>query len=53
MYEVDGEEIFVIDGYVHLWDAREENIKHEGESSSSSVSTTTTRASRPRIDSGG
>ncbi|MFB6157669.1 MAG: amidohydrolase family protein [Haloferacaceae archaeon] len=30
MYEVDGEEIFVIDGHVHLWDAREENIKHEG-----------------------
>jgi predicted TIM-barrel fold metal-dependent hydrolase len=30
MYEHDGEEIFVIDGHVHLWDAREENIKHEG-----------------------
>ncbi len=30
MYEMDGEEIFVIDGHVHLWDARPENIIHEG-----------------------
>lgn len=30
MYEKDGEEIFVIDGHVHLWDARQENIIHEG-----------------------
>ncbi|SDN24612.1 hypothetical protein SAMN04487949_3753 [Halogranum gelatinilyticum] len=30
MYYQDGEEIFVIDGHVHLWDAREENIQHEG-----------------------
>jgi predicted TIM-barrel fold metal-dependent hydrolase len=30
MYEKDGEEIFVIDGHVHLWDARRENIIHEG-----------------------
>lgn len=30
MYEADGEEIFVIDGHVHLWDARKENIKHDG-----------------------
>jgi len=30
MYTHDGEEIFVIDGHVHLWDATEENIKHEG-----------------------
>jgi predicted TIM-barrel fold metal-dependent hydrolase len=30
MYEIDGEEIFVIDNHVHLWDARPENIVHEG-----------------------
>ncbi|MEF8790407.1 MAG: amidohydrolase family protein [Haloarculaceae archaeon] len=30
MYTHDGEEIFVIDGHLHLWDATEENIKHEG-----------------------
>jgi len=30
MYEANGEEIFVIDGHVHLWDATEENIQHEG-----------------------
>lgn len=30
MYQQDGEEIFVIDGHVHLWDAREENIIHQG-----------------------
>ncbi|MDS0293683.1 amidohydrolase family protein [Halogeometricum luteum] len=30
MYQQDGEEIFVIDGHVHLWDAREENIVHQG-----------------------
>jgi len=30
MYEKDGEEIFVIDGHVHMWDARQENIIHEG-----------------------
>ncbi|MBX0298008.1 amidohydrolase family protein [Haloarcula nitratireducens] len=30
MYYQDDEEIFVIDGHVHLWDAREENIKHQG-----------------------
>ena len=30
MYTHDGEEIFVIDGHVHLWDATEENIKHDG-----------------------
>jgi len=30
MYEVNGEDIFVIDGHVHLWDASEENIQHEG-----------------------
>ncbi|WP_435062925.1 amidohydrolase family protein [Halobaculum sp. EA56] len=26
----DGEELFVIDSHVHLWDASEENIVHEG-----------------------
>ena len=30
MYHQDGEEIFVIDGHVHLWDATEENIVHRG-----------------------
>lgn len=30
MYQHNGEEIFVIDGHVHLWDATEENIKHDG-----------------------
>jgi len=30
MYTQDGEDIFVIDGHVHLWDATQENIKHEG-----------------------
>jgi len=30
MYTHDGEEIFVIDGHVHLWDATEENIIHDG-----------------------
>jgi predicted TIM-barrel fold metal-dependent hydrolase len=30
MYEHDGEEIFVLDAHVHLWDAREDNIVHEG-----------------------
>ena len=30
MYEHNGEEIFVIDSHVHLWDASRENVKHEG-----------------------
>ena len=30
MYERNGEEIFVIDSHVHLWDASKENVKHEG-----------------------
>ena len=30
MYEHNGEEIFVIDSHVHLWDASKENVKHEG-----------------------
>ena len=30
MYHQDGEDVFVIDGHVHLWDASEENIKHDG-----------------------
>lgn len=30
MYEQNGEEIFVIDSHVHLWDGSKENIKHEG-----------------------
>lgn len=30
MYRHDGEDIFVIDSHVHLWDASEENITHEG-----------------------
>ena len=30
MYRHDDEDIFVIDGHVHLWDARTENIIHEG-----------------------
>ncbi|MFB6139209.1 MAG: amidohydrolase family protein [Halosimplex sp.] len=30
MYDANGEEVFVIDGHVHLWDATEENIKHQG-----------------------
>ncbi|WP_435362960.1 amidohydrolase family protein [Haloarchaeobius sp. DYHT-AS-18] len=30
MYTHNGEEIFVIDGHIHLWDASEENIVHEG-----------------------
>ncbi|MXR52301.1 amidohydrolase family protein [Halovenus sp. WSH3] len=30
MYQANGEDIFVIDGHVHLWDASKENIKHEG-----------------------
>lgn len=29
MYRHDGEEIFVIDSHVHLWDASEENIVHD------------------------
>lgn len=52
MYEKDGEEIFVIDGHVHLWDARQENIIHEGASSSSSVSTITIPGSPRRRNSG-
>ncbi len=30
MYTKDGEEIFVIDGHLHFWDASQENIVHEG-----------------------
>ncbi len=30
MYQANGEEIFVIDGHVHFWDASQENIIHEG-----------------------
>jgi predicted TIM-barrel fold metal-dependent hydrolase len=30
MYHHEGEDVFVIDAHVHLWDAREENIIHEG-----------------------
>ena len=30
MYEHEGEEIFVVDGHVHLWDASTENIVHDG-----------------------
>ncbi|UIP00696.1 amidohydrolase [Halobaculum sp. CBA1158] len=31
MYVTDeGDEVFVIDGHIHLWDASEENIVHEG-----------------------
>lgn len=30
MYHYDGEDIFVIDSHVHLWDASEENIIHDG-----------------------
>ena len=30
MYTYEGEDVFVIDGHTHMWDATEENIKHEG-----------------------
>lgn len=30
MYQYEGEDVFVIDGHVHWWDASDENIKHEG-----------------------
>ncbi len=30
MYQQDDESVFVIDAHVHLWDATEENIKHDG-----------------------
>jgi hypothetical protein len=30
MYHHEGEDVFVIDGHLHLWDATEENIKHQG-----------------------
>jgi len=30
MYQHEGEDVFVIDGHVHYWDASEENIVHEG-----------------------
>ena len=30
MYRQDGEDVFVIDGHIHLWDASEENVIHEG-----------------------
>jgi hypothetical protein len=30
MYHHEGEDVFVIDGHLHLWDASEENIKHQG-----------------------
>jgi len=30
MYQHKGEDVFVIDGHVHMWDATEENIKHKG-----------------------
>jgi len=30
MYTHNGEDVFVIDGHVHLWDATEENIIHDG-----------------------
>lgn len=30
MYRQNGEDVFVIDAHVHLWDASEENIKSEG-----------------------
>ncbi len=29
MYTVDGQEIFIIDGHMHLWDARPENWRNE------------------------
>ena len=30
MFTYEGEDIFVIDGHIHLWDASEENIKTRG-----------------------
>jgi predicted TIM-barrel fold metal-dependent hydrolase len=30
MYTYEGEDIFVIDGHIHLWDASEENVKSKG-----------------------
>ncbi len=30
MYQYEGEDVFVIDGHIHWWDASKENIKHEG-----------------------
>jgi len=30
MYDYNGEEIFVIDGHIHMWDAGEQNIIHRG-----------------------
>ncbi|SNR55986.1 amidohydrolase family protein [Halorubrum vacuolatum] len=30
MYQHQGEDVFVIDGHIHMWDASEENIKHRG-----------------------
>lgn len=30
MYRHEGEDVFVIDSHIHLWDASEENIVHEG-----------------------
>src|SRR6056297_923848 len=30
MYTHNGEDVFVIDGHVHLWDASEANIAHDG-----------------------
>ncbi|MFC7155155.1 amidohydrolase family protein [Halomarina halobia] len=30
MYQYDGEDVFVLDSHVHMWDASEENIVHEG-----------------------
>jgi len=30
MYQHEGEDVFVIDGHVHYWDASKENIAHEG-----------------------
>jgi predicted TIM-barrel fold metal-dependent hydrolase len=30
MYRYDGEDIFILDSHVHLWDASEENIIHDG-----------------------
>ncbi|MFB6102200.1 MAG: amidohydrolase family protein, partial [Haloplanus sp.] len=30
MYRYEGEDVFVIDSHLHMWDATEENIIHEG-----------------------
>ncbi|UPM43735.1 amidohydrolase family protein [Halocatena salina] len=30
MYHHEGEDVFILDSHIHLWDASEENIDHEG-----------------------